>query len=216
MNVLAVGAHYDDIEIGCGLSLRKLKDGGANVYASVLTESDYFVEEDSHRRKKKAAKCEGSLALQSLGIQFKRTFPLPNQKMIYNQQVMQELERIVISEKIDLVFTHWYGDHNTDHKATWEMSRVAFRRVKNLLQYQSNSYFDNVQIFSPQYFWGFTKKEYNYKKKFLSFHSTEWNYRKSRWEREIFDKEKFWGYLIGYDYAEAFLISRLVQNNLMK
>jgi len=215
MNVLAVGAHYDDVEIGCGLSLKRLIEQGANVYAAVMTESDYFVKEDLHRRKKKSAKYEGKDAFQKLGIIQKPTTPLPNQKMVYDQKVMQELEKIVHDEKIDLVFTHWFGDHNTDHKATWEISRVAFRRAKNVLQYQSNAYYDNVQVFTPQFFWGFSNAEYKFKEKILSIHESEWNYRKDRWQREIFDRERFWGFLSGHDYAEAFYITRLVDNNLI-
>lgn len=215
MNVLAVGAHWDDIEIGCGLSIKRLKDRGAKIFGTVLTASDYSVAEDNHERKKKNATSEGSNAFHELGIIHKPTTPLPNQKMIYSQEVMQELEAIVREEKIDIVFTHWFGDHNTDHVATWELSRVAFRRVRNILQYQSNSYFDNIKVYTPQFFWGFTKEEYKQKEKLLSIHETEWEYRKERWQREIFDREKFWGYQCGSDYAEAFMITRLTDNNLI-
>lgn len=210
MNVLAVGAHYDDIEIGCGLSIKRLIERGAKVYAAVLTGSDYIVKEDLHKRKRKTAAVEGKSAFDKLGIIHEKTTPLPNQKMVYDQKVMQELERITVNEKIDLVFTHWFGDHNTDHKAAWEISRVAFRRVPNVLQYQSNAYFDNIDVFTPQFFWGFTNHEYKFKEKILSVHESEWNYRKSRWQREIFDRERFWGYLSGNDYAEAYMVTRLV------
>ncbi|MFZ6031799.1 MAG: PIG-L deacetylase family protein [Melioribacter sp.] len=213
MNVLAVGAHWDDIEIGCGLTLQRLMSRGAKVYGAVLTESDYEVVIDSHKRLKSTALKEGKKAFEKLGVIHLETTPLPNQKMSYNQKVMQELEDIVREKSIDLVFTHWFGDHNTDHVATWEISRVAFRRVPNVLQYQSNSYFDNIKVFTPQFFWGFTKEEYRVKEDFLSVHQTEWNYRKDRWQREIFDRERFWGYLCGHDYAEAFMITRLVDSN---
>lgn len=213
MNILAVGAHWDDIEIGCALSLLRLKERGAKIFGTVLTGSDYEVVEDSHKRSKNAASYEGSGAFEQLDIIHKPTTPLPNQHMIYDQKVMQELETIVREEKIDMVFTHWFGDHNTDHVATWEISRVAFRRVRNLVLYQSNSYFDNIKVFVPQYFWGFTASEYEKKKEILAMHETEWEYREERWQREIFDREKFWGYQCGHDYAEAFMISKLLDSH---
>ena len=37
MNILAIGAHPDDIEIGCGGSLIKYAKAGHNVYLLVLT-----------------------------------------------------------------------------------------------------------------------------------------------------------------------------------
>lgn len=214
MNVLAVGAHWDDIEIGCCLTLHRLKQQGATVYGAVLTSSEYQVKEDGHIRKGHSAYLEGTKAFREENIIHLPTTPLPNQQMIYSQKIMQELENYACKYFIDLVLVHWHGDHNTDHQTVYKICKTAFRRVKNILLYQSNSYFDNVNIFIPQFFWGFTKEEYKFKKKLLSTYSIEWKYRKKRWEREIFDRERCWGYLCGYDYAEAFMVSKLLDNSL--
>src|SRR5262245_19065774 len=152
---------------------------------------------------------EGLRAFRELGIHHEPTTPLPNQRMIYDQKVMQELERIAREREIDLAFTHWRGDLNTDHAATWEICRLAFRRIPSLLLYQSNSYADNIDTFVPQYSWTFTAQEYEGKKRLIAMHAGEWEYRQERWQREIFDRERFWGYLAGADYAEAVMVSRL-------
>ena len=115
--------------------------------------------------------------------------------------------------KIDLIFTHWFGDVNTDHKATWEISRTAFRNVKNFVMYQSNSYNDHVNNFEPNLFFSFNKDQYNLKEKILSQYKNEWSKREQRWRKEIFDREKFWGFLSGNDYAEGFQISKLTDFN---
>ena len=115
--------------------------------------------------------------------------------------------------KIDLIFTHWFGDVNTDHKATWEISRTAFRNVKNFIMYQSNSYNDHVNNFEPNLFFSFNKDQYNLKEKILSQYKNEWSKREQRWRKEIFDREKFWGFLSGNDYAEGFQISKLTDFN---
>src|SRR5262245_60622347 len=209
MNVLAVGAHWDDIEIGCALTLTRLKSRGARLYGAVLTPSGYVVPEDQHARKDDRALDEGLRSFQELGVVHEPTTMLPNQRMTYDQAAMQDLERIARERQIDLVFTHWRGDLNTDHAATWAISRVAFRRVPNVLLYQSNSYADNIDTFVPQYSWTFTAAEYERKKQLLALHAGEWEYRRERWQREIFDRERYWGYLAGADYAEAFMVSRL-------
>ena len=209
MNVLAVGAHWDDIELGCGLSLMRLKEQGAIIYGVILTGSEYEMIEINHKREKAKAFDEGTKAFKKLGFIHTPTTPLPTAHVGYNLIVMQELETIVREKNIDMVFTHWFGDHNTDHVGAWDISRVAFRRVPNVLQYQSNAYFDNINVFSPQYFWGFKANEYEKKKEILKIHDVEWQLRKERWEREIFDRERFWGHLSGYDYAEGFMITRL-------
>lgn len=41
-NVLAVGAHADDIEIGCGGVVAKHVKNGDNVYMLVMTTPEYF------------------------------------------------------------------------------------------------------------------------------------------------------------------------------
>jgi len=216
MNVLAVGAHWDDIELGCGLTLHRLKQQKHTIYGAVLTSSEYKVEEDNHSRTGYDAHLEGTKSFEEQGIIHLPTTPLPNQQMSYSQKIMQELENYVNKYSIDLVFVHWHGDLNTDHAINWIIAKTAFRKVKNVLQYQSNAYFDNINIFTPQFFFGFSEKEYEFKKKILSIHSIEWEYRKERWEREIFDREKAWGYLCGYDYAEAFMVSKLLDNSLRK
>jgi LmbE family N-acetylglucosaminyl deacetylase len=126
---------------------------------------------------------------------------------------MITLEELARENKIDLIFTHWFGDVNTDHKATWEISRTAFRNVKNFVMYQSNSYNDYVNNFTPNLFFSFNKEQYDLKEKILSQYRNEWSRREQRWRNEIFDREKFWGFLSGNDYAEGFQISKLTDFN---
>jgi LmbE family N-acetylglucosaminyl deacetylase len=41
MNILALGAHSDDIELGCGGSLARYASLGHNIYLYVATKSGY-------------------------------------------------------------------------------------------------------------------------------------------------------------------------------
>ena len=123
---------------------------------------------------------------------------------------MQIFKGIANNKKIDTVFTHWFGDLNTDHKATWEISRTAFRNVKNSLMYQSNSYSDNVNIFKPNLFFSFNQEQYVFKEKILSQYVSEWARREIRWKREIFEREQYWGHISGNDYAEGFQVGKIV------
>ena len=40
MNILAIGAHPDDIEYGCGGTLIKYRQGGHRIYLLVITDGD--------------------------------------------------------------------------------------------------------------------------------------------------------------------------------
>ena len=209
MNVLAVGAHWDDIELGCGLTLKKLKDKGNNIFCAVVCSSQYGKNEDEGMTEDDSLKF-GMNSFQLIGADYVSTPKEPNSKLVYSKKIMQIFEEIISKNNIDTVFTHWFGDLNTDHKATWEISRTAFRNVKNFFMFQSNSYNDYVNIFTPNFFVSFDREQYIFKEKLLSQYIPEWERRQDRWKQEIFTREKYWGFLSGNDYAEGFQISKLV------
>ena len=209
MNILAIGAHWDDIELGCGLTLKALKDKGHNIFSSVICSSQYGVNENEGMKESEALEC-GLKSFELIGSTYIPTDKESNSNLTYNKKIMQILEEIVNIKKIDTVFTHWFGDLNTDHKATWDISRTAFRNVNNFFMYQSNSYGDNVNIFKPNFYFSFNKEQYKFKEQLLSQYVTEWSRRKSRWTREIFEREQYWGHISNNDYAEGFQIGKLV------
>lgn len=209
--VLAVGAHWDDIELGCGLTLLRLQKE-ARVIGVVLTDSEYAIPENGHARRADVAWDEGQGSFEELAITSVKVSTQPAGSLTYNVLQMQELEALAEKYTVDTVFTHWHGDTNTDHAATWAISKTAFRNIPNFLMYQSNSYYDAACPFAPQLFFSFSKSEYLHKEKILQRHETEWNHRQKRWKREIFEKERYWGYLCRSDYAEGFMVSRLVNH----
>jgi len=209
MNILAIGAHWDDIELGCGLTLKKMSDSGHKVFTSIICSSQYGKDVDEGMSEEDALKF-GNNSFDLIGANYISTPKEPNSNLVYNKKIMQILEEIISKNQIDMIFTHWFGDINTDHRETWEISRTAFRNVKNFLMYQSNSYNDHVNIFKPNFFVGFSQNDYSFKEKILSQYVSEWNRRKDRWQKEIFNREKHWGFLAGNDFAEAFHVSKLV------
>tara|TARA_B100000029_G_scaffold116791_2_gene109706 strand:+ start:3122 stop:3763 length:642 start_codon:yes stop_codon:yes gene_type:complete len=209
MNILAIGAHWDDIELGCSLTLNKLKQKGHTIFTVVVCTSQYGKNEDEGMSESDALQY-GLKSFDLIGANYISTEKEPNSKLTYNKKTMQNLEGIAVKNKIDVVFTHWYGDVNTDHQAVWEISRTAFRNVRNFFMYQSNSYGDNVSTFKPNFYFSFSTEEYQLKQKLLSQYTTEWERRKDRWSREIFDRERYWGHVSGDDYAEGFQTGKLV------
>ena len=209
MNVLAIGTHWDDIELGCGLTLKKLKDKGHRIFSLVVCSSQYGKNEDEGMKEDESLQF-GMNSFRLIGADYISTPKEPNSKLVYNKKIMQIFEEIAHKNNIDTIFTHWFGDVNTDHKATWEISRTAFRNVKNFFMFQSNSYSDYVNIFQPNFYFGFNKDQYAFKEKLLSQYVPEWTRRQDRWKQEIFEREKYWGFLSGNDYAEGFQIGKLV------
>lgn len=213
MNILAIGAHWDDIELGCSLTLKRLSESGHTVFCIVMCKAHY-VAGNHHGPTEEQAKENGLKSFEYFSGNYLFTEKHENGKLAYSQEAMKMLESWAAELEINAVFCHWFGDVNTDHQATWQIARTAFRRIDNFLMYQSNTYCDHVNHFTPNYFQCFTEKEYELKSKILSRQSGEWAYRKERWEREIFGREKFWGFLCERDYAEGFMASKLINNFL--
>lgn len=214
MNILAIGAHWDDIELGCSLTLKRLSEKLHNIYCVVMCSSYYSVEGEHRGPTEEQAFEQGMKSFKLFGGQYVETAKYDNQNLIYSPSAMKMLEAIAGRLDIKAVLCHWFGDVNTDHQAVWQIARTAFRRIDNFLMYQSNAYTDNVNNFIPNYFQGFSSKEYALKRKVMAKHSTEWAYRQDRWEREIFGREKYWGFLCEHEYAEGFMASKLINNFL--
>ena len=54
VNILAIGAHWDDIELGCGLTLKKLKEKGHNIFSVVVCSSQYGKDENEGMKESEA------------------------------------------------------------------------------------------------------------------------------------------------------------------
>ena len=67
-NILAIGAHFDDIELGCGGSIDKHSLQGDNVYAYVATVSGFSNPYSKSVTKNATARKEGISAMKILGV----------------------------------------------------------------------------------------------------------------------------------------------------
>ncbi|MBT4121542.1 PIG-L family deacetylase, partial [bacterium] len=66
-SVLAIGAHFDDIELGCGGTVARHVSNGDNVIMLVLTDSAYYNYDGTPVRTVEVAKQEGEDAAKVLG-----------------------------------------------------------------------------------------------------------------------------------------------------
>ncbi len=69
MNILALGAHFDDIELGCGGAMAKHIAKGDRVYAYVATVSGFIGPNNNIVRTNETALAEGRDAMSILGVE---------------------------------------------------------------------------------------------------------------------------------------------------
>ena len=135
-NVLAIGAHPDDIEFGCFGTLKKHKDQGDNVTLLVMTQSDV---KDAHTgrvtRDSFISKKEADIAADILSAEL-ILGPFQDTKVPFNSESVGFIENIIKEKEINWIYTHWAGDTHQDHINTLNATMAAARLVKNVLCYE--------------------------------------------------------------------------------
>lgn len=137
--VLAIGAHPDDLELGCGATLAKLAAAGKHVRALILSDGLQGTESDSHDR------CaETHAALYALGLTDVVQVKLPDTQL---PNVVSSMISIIEAQcatfKPDRVYTMFEHDRHQDHRAVYQASIVACRSVPQILSYETPSSWPN-------------------------------------------------------------------------
>lgn len=151
-NVLIIGAHYDDSELGAGGTAARLIREGHKVYKVTLT--DTVVKSDDMKLDitNDRARDNSKNACLVLGGVEELEIPLqPYGNLRYTQEGMQTIEHLILEKEIDTVFMHYADDYNTDHLEAHKICKTAARHVKNLFMYQSNPYII-YEHFCPNYY----------------------------------------------------------------
>ncbi len=139
MNILAIGAHFDDVELGCGGTLAKEAAEGNRVLVYVATSSGFKNIREEPVRTDAVALKEGQRAVESLGAELIRG-PFETFQVEFTEKLNRDIIRIVEENSIDKVYIHWAGDIHHDHQAVSRASLHCCRHVPRILMYRSNWY----------------------------------------------------------------------------
>ena len=150
MNVLAIGAHFDDVEIGCGGMLLKRVAQGDKVSILTITNSKYEKPHNNDSRYAEIARAEAQEAAKLIGAELTCLDKEPL-NLVHNEGFSYEFDKVINRVEPDIVLTHWSGDFHSDHAAVALSSVRAARRVGTILQYRSNWY-STEELFNENYF----------------------------------------------------------------
>ena len=207
MNILAISAHLDDLELGCYNTIKMHLDKGDNVYVHIMTNSVYGVSLTGHSRNHKNVAEEAQRIYSDLGIDYEiedTIYPLSlDDEYKLRNSLIQKLEQKTIEKKINRVYYHTEFDLNTDHTCTNQICRVAFRNIIEQFEYASNWY--GSEKFIPNVYHFYNESELNNKLDILKIFKSEYGYRNNRWKSEIVGRESNWGQRFGKEYAEGFI-----------
>jgi len=201
-NILAIGAHFDDVELAIGGTLNKFSES-KKVYKLTLTDNVTFSKNLKLDVKYKTSKNSSHNACKILGVTeiFNKKIKKCT-KLKYETNLMQYIEKIILNKKIDTIFIHYDNDLNQDHIASSEICKTAARHCKNILMFQSNFY-TGSKPFNPTMFVDITKN-INKKISSLNCYQKEHNRNNQLFSMTI-KRNEVWGYSAGVKYAEGFV-----------
>jgi LmbE family N-acetylglucosaminyl deacetylase len=130
MNILAIGAHPDDIELGCGgLLLKASRQDHHNIFMYTLTRGG--ASGDPEERTKELLQSAKFIGAKRLWVDnFEDT------KLSLSSDLINHIEFFIKKADPDIVLTHSIGDTHHDHRAIAASTMEAGRFVPNILAYE--------------------------------------------------------------------------------
>lgn len=198
--VLAIGAHPDDIEIGCGGTIRKHILSGDDVYYAIATNG----EKGGNSKERIDEAKKASLLMGVKGIDF---LNLEDTFVSHDGKTIELLDKVVKKTNPSLVYVHSLKDYHQDHSNIARSTLSASRKMKNsILCYEAPS---TTLDFTPTAF-NDISETFEFKmeciKQFISQERRDYVERQA-----IVDLSNFRGKIIGSKYAEAFEVVRLIE-----
>ncbi|EHN13950.1 MULTISPECIES: PIG-L deacetylase family protein [Clostridium] len=223
--ILVIAAHPDDEILGVGGTVLKHTKDGDECFGLILGEgmtsrynkrelADSIKVEKLHEDTYKAAKIIG----------YKKVYMenLPDNRFdsVSLLDIIKIIEKHIENIKPDIIYTHFGGDLNIDHKMTFEAVLTATRPIGN--EYVKEIYafetvsstewnFSNPSNFKPNYFIDITET-LDGKLKAMEYYKSELReFPHPRSNKNLEASALKWGSVISRDYAEAFEVIRIIK-----
>lgn len=204
MNILAIGAHPDDIEIGCSGTLIKYHRTGHKIFTLIMTEGE--MGEKERKRKK-----EQLIANGIIGVEKSFWGGYEDTNLPCSKEAINRIEDVIKEVNPTFIFTNYADDTHQDHRNLAKCTISATRYIKNVLFFEVPT----TDNFNPSIFVGLDKELMETKIKALEAHESQ-IMKTNIGNLSIVDVAKsqagFRGMQGRVKYAEAFVPQRLFIN----
>lgn len=215
---LVIVAHNDDEVLGCGGFIKQLRDNGWEVGILIMTLGTTerggipnFVElmTESHNASVHlgAGPTKDKQSFGEWGV-IKESFRDQRLDEESEIDITKRIEMHVVDYKPQLVLTHFQGDLNKDHEIVSKCVKVACRStvhtsVNVLMEFPviSSSNFNSIRFEADTYI-EISKEQLDAKITAMKCYKSEYNGIRQGDSIEIM--AKYFGYDVGYQYAEVF------------
>jgi LmbE family N-acetylglucosaminyl deacetylase len=199
--VLAVGAHPDDVELGCGATLLAHSAAGDAVTMLVMTGGENGPGDDAAVVGRRAEQHE---AARTLGARL-MWGGLRDCTLLPDAATVAVVERAIEETGAEVVYVHAPDDSHQDHRAAAAATLSAARRLSRVLHYQSPS----TLTFSPTTFVDVTAF-LSGKLAALRAHASQVEMSAMVEPDAVVASARHWGAQARIGYAEAFAPTRMV------
>ena len=189
--ILALSPHTDDIELGCGGTLKKFKEKGSDIHIVNFALAKPLKEGDVYDEFKQSMKLIDS-KYDMLGYKVRSL-------NLHRQEILDYLYKLQNKEKFDLVLCHSTHDIHQDHETVTKEALRAFRNT-SIFGYELPW---NCLKFSTDVFVGLDKKHLEFKRKLLDCYKSQLD-RSFMTKEYIYDIARTRGLQCGKKYAESF------------
>ncbi len=218
VDIMAFGAHPDDIEIGCGGTLLKLSTRGRRIVLVDLVRGEMATRGTVAERNEEASK-----AARILGVEARENLGLKDGYIAVTDEAKRKVAEVVRSYRPSLVMVPYCRDRHPDHYRTsevvyeglfmaglerFETGQESFRPPRIL-------YFMQWEEFAPTFIVDITEQYekkmeaiYAYRSQFRPddnfYKLTKLTSREYNWS--LTSRMAYYGSLIGRKYGEGFLV----------
>ena len=201
--VLAVGAHPDDIELGCAGALIRHVNSGDEVTMLVMTEGERGAQLEGNLPGRSS---EAEAAAAVIGATLLHG-PFVDGQIPMSAEAVEVIEAVIRARDIDTLYVHAAEDGHQDHMLTSRAAVAASRRLTRVLYYQSPS----TIRFHPTLFVEISG-ELERKKAALACHKSQVEGSMTLDLEVVEATARYWGSRTRLDLAEPFETGRFSWN----
>ncbi len=201
LNILCVGAHPDDLEIGMGGAIARQSAAGHKVLMAVAV-----VPNEIKRRRAEVERAAKILGARSTVLD------LNLDHKVLTREIVGIFDGLIADVKPDAIYTHWDHDSHQDHRLVSEAIFSATRKnhcdvfmFEQILPGGITPYAFHAQKLVD------VSKFISAKVAALKAHRTQMERYKFDWVGAVKGRACQWGYMIRVKYAEAFEVVKIIE-----
>jgi len=204
--VLVIAAHPDDELLGCGGTLLTRQKKGDLIYVLICCEWEsmrkHAVEQERYVHS----------AMEKLRVSKLYTLGLPDQRLdgFPLLVLVQRIEKVIEEVRPNIIYTHFVGDNNQDHRRVFDATMIAARPIREELQSVyafytvSSTEWGRTAAFSPDTWVDISGVIAEKLEAFACYQSEVKPYPHPRSVEALRNAAKFWGNQCLMEYAEVF------------